>query len=58
MLHTHVTVGNRDGRTSGGHVIEAVVCPTVEVFVTMASVPLNKQYDPESGLMLIALEGK
>jgi predicted DNA-binding protein with PD1-like motif len=53
-----MTVGQRDGRTSGGHVIEAFVCPTLEVFVTMTSVPLNKKHDPESGLTLIALEGK
>jgi predicted DNA-binding protein with PD1-like motif len=52
-LHTHMTVGHRDGRTSGGHVIEAVVSPTLEVFVTAESVPLNKKYDPETGLALI-----
>jgi predicted DNA-binding protein with PD1-like motif len=55
-LHTHMTVGHRDGRTSGGHVIEALVSPTLEVFVTVTSLPLNKKYDPESGLTLIALE--
>ena len=52
-LHTHMTVGHRDGRTSGGHVIEAVVSPTLEVFVTAESAPLNKKYDPETGLTLI-----
>ena len=52
-LHTHMTVGHRDGRTSGGHVIEAVVSPTLEVFVTVEPVPLQKKHDPESGLTLI-----
>jgi hypothetical protein len=52
-LHTHMTVGHRDGRTSGGHVIEAVVSPILEVFVTAEPVPLNKKYDPETGLTLI-----
>jgi uncharacterized protein len=52
-LHTHMTVGHRDGSTSGGHVIEAVVCPTLEVFVTADPVPLEKKRDPESGLALI-----
>ena len=52
-LHMHMTVGHRDGRTSGGHVIEAVVSPTLEVFVTVEPVPLNKKHDPESGLTLI-----
>jgi predicted DNA-binding protein with PD1-like motif len=57
-LHTHMTVGHRDGRTSGGHVIEAVVSPTLEVFVTVEPAPLKKEYDPETGLTLIALDGK
>jgi predicted DNA-binding protein with PD1-like motif len=52
-LHTHMTVGHRDGRTSGGHVIEAVVSPTLEVFITVEPVPLQKKHDPESGLTLI-----
>jgi hypothetical protein len=30
-LHTHTVVGHRDGRASGGHVIEAIVSPTLEV---------------------------
>jgi predicted DNA-binding protein with PD1-like motif len=52
-LHTHMTVGHRDGRTGGGHVIEAVVSPTLEVFVTVDPVPLRKKHDPETGLTLI-----
>jgi predicted DNA-binding protein with PD1-like motif len=52
-LHTHMTVGHCDGRTSGGHVIEAIVSPTLEVFVTVEPVPLQKKHDPESGLTLI-----
>src|SRR6478672_7449990 len=52
-LHTHMTVGHRDGRTSGGHVIEAVVSPTLEVFVTVDPVALEKKHDPETGLALI-----
>jgi Predicted DNA-binding protein with PD1-like DNA-binding motif len=48
-LHTHMTVGHR----GGGHVIEAVVNPTLEVFVTVEPVPLQKKHDPESGLTLI-----
>jgi predicted DNA-binding protein with PD1-like motif len=36
-----------------GNVIEAVVCPTLEAFVTAEPVPLEKKRDPESGLALI-----
>jgi hypothetical protein len=57
-LHTHMTVGHRDGSASGGHVIEAVVSPTLEVFVTVDPVPLNKKRDPETDLTLIAPESQ
>ncbi len=57
-LHTHMVVGHRDGTTSGGHVIEAIVSPTLEVFVTVDAVPLQKRYDPETDLTLIDPERK
>ena len=57
-LHTHMVLGHRDGRASGGHVIEAVVSPTLEVFVTVDPVALEKKYDPETGLTLIAPDSK
>jgi predicted DNA-binding protein with PD1-like motif len=52
-VHTHMVVGHRDGTTGGGHVIEAVVFPTLEVFVTTDAVPLHKRYNPETDLTLI-----
>lgn len=52
-LHAHIVVGRRDGTANGGHVIQAIVQPTLEVFVTVDPVPLQKQYDPSSDLALI-----
>lgn len=52
-LHTHIVVGRRDGTARGGHVIEAIVSPTLEVFVTVDPVPLHKKYDPSTDLTLI-----
>jgi predicted DNA-binding protein with PD1-like motif len=52
-LHTHMVVGHPDGTTSGGHVIEAHVFPTLEVMVTVDAVPLYKRLDPDTDLMLI-----
>ena len=52
-LHTHIVVGRRDGTAEGGHVIEAIVSPTLEVFVTVDPVPLQKKYDPSTDLTLI-----
>lgn len=52
-VHTHMVVGHRDGSASGGHVIEAIVSPTLEVFVTADPSTLQKKYDPVSHLTLI-----
>jgi uncharacterized protein len=41
-LHTHIMVARQDGRAFGGHVIEAIVFPTLEVFVTVDPVPTLK----------------
>jgi len=57
-LHTHMVVGHSDGHASGGHVIEATVSPTLEVFVTVDPVPLQKKFDPETDLTLIDPQGK
>ncbi|HTD17079.1 MAG TPA: PPC domain-containing DNA-binding protein [Chthoniobacterales bacterium] len=55
MVHSHVVVGRSDGTTAGGHLLEAVVRPTCEVFLTESPVHLSKAVDPDSGLVLIKL---
>ena len=57
-LHTHMVVARRDGTTEGGHVIEAIASPTLEVFVTVDQVPLHKKYDPATDLTLIDPAGE
>jgi hypothetical protein len=52
IVHTHVVLGKSDGRTVGGHLFEAHVNPTLEVFVTVDDTPLDKR-DDSSGLRLI-----
>ncbi len=54
VLHAHVVVGFPDGHTMGGHLIEAHVWPTLEVFLVASPTPLQKQLDPDSHLDLIA----
>lgn len=51
-VHTHVTIGLSDGSVRGGHLIEAVTFPTVELFLTASAAPLEKRPDPETGLSL------
>jgi len=53
VVHAHLVMGKRDGSTVGGHLWEAHVNPTLEVFVSVDPVPLQKKPDAESGMKLI-----
>jgi uncharacterized protein len=53
VVHTHMVVGSPDGRTQGGHVLEAYVAPTLEVMVTEDPVTMQKRFDPATDLTLI-----
>lgn len=52
-VHAHVVVGHQNGSTSGGHLKEARVFPTLEVIITETPAHLRKRFDPETGLTLI-----
>jgi predicted DNA-binding protein with PD1-like motif len=54
-IHAHVVVGRRDGAACGGHLLEGVVRPTLEIIVSESPEPLRKKYDPESHLALISV---
>jgi hypothetical protein len=53
VVHTHVAVASSDGTVRGGHLIEANVFPTLELFLTVYPTALHKQLDDETGLKLI-----
>jgi predicted DNA-binding protein with PD1-like motif len=53
VVHTHMVVGNSDGTTRGGHVLDAYVSPTLEVMVTVDPVTMQKRFDPATDLTLI-----
>ena len=55
-LHAHVVVGKADGTAHGGHLIEAHVRPTLEVFVVESPERLVRKTDDETGLPLIDLD--
>ncbi len=55
IVHAHLVVGRSDGTTAGGHLLNAVVRPTCEVFLMEAPAHLSKALDPESGLVLIKI---
>ncbi|MBW3668644.1 MAG: DNA-binding protein [Actinobacteria bacterium] len=54
-VHAHVVLGRRDGAALGGHVLEAVVWPTLEVVVTETPPALRRRHDEQTGLALIDL---
>jgi len=54
-VHVHVVVGLRDGSTRGGHLLEGVVRPTLEIVIAESPKNLEKKFDPASQLTLIAL---
>ncbi len=53
VVHAHLVLGKQDGSTVGGHLWEAIVNPTLEVFVTVNTVALEKVPDDESGMKVI-----
>ena len=54
-VHVHGCVGLSNGLVKGGHLIDAVTWPTLEVFVSETAVPLHKHKDDETNLELFAL---
>lgn len=54
-LHVHGCVAREDGAVKGGHLLEATVFPTLELFLTESQVPLAKKLDPSTNLELFNL---
>ena len=54
-VHVHAVVGRRDGSAHGGHLLEAVVWPTLEVVITETPAHLRRRFDPETGAALIVM---
>jgi predicted DNA-binding protein with PD1-like motif len=56
IAHLHVSLGRGDFSVIGGHLFEAVVSVTLEMFVTPTSERLERRRDPRFELNLLALE--
>lgn len=52
-VHAHVVLGRRDGSACGGHLLKAVVHPTLEIILTESPSWMTRKMDPESGIPLI-----
>ena len=54
-LHAHVVVGKRDYSAHGGHLMRAIVNPTLEVMVTESPSELARVFHKDKGLALLKL---
>ena len=52
-IHAHCVVGRRDGHTTGGHLLSAVVSPTLELAVDEITPGLRRTDRPEIGIPLL-----
>ena|SRR5690348_10516543 len=50
FVHAHVSVGNREYQLRAGHLGEATVRPTLELFLTQLNGELIREQDPGAGL--------
>jgi predicted DNA-binding protein with PD1-like motif len=56
QIHAHGAVAFSDGQMRGGHLLEAVAWPTLEVFFTTCPTTLIKEHDDETNLSLFDLK--
>ena len=54
-LHAHVVVGKSDGTAHGGHLLEALVRPTLEILVVESSQHLRRRMRDDVGAALLDL---
>jgi predicted DNA-binding protein with PD1-like motif len=52
-IHAHVVIGKADGTAHGGHLLDAVVRPTLEIILVESPQHLCRRHDPQTGLALI-----
>ena len=54
-LHLHAVLGLSDGSVRGGHLLEGIVRPTLEVTIVETAAHLRRKKRPELGIALIDL---
>jgi uncharacterized protein len=52
-LHLHAVLGLSDGSVRGGHLLEGIVRPTLEVTIVETAAHLRRKKHPELGIALI-----
>ena len=55
VIHCHVVLGDREMRTFGGHLFQARVSVTVEIFMRVFEGEVSREFDPRFGANLLKL---
>jgi len=56
ILHLHTVVGTEDKKTLGGHLIDATVSVTAEIFILKTNIKAYRKFDGKTGLKSLVLE--
>lgn len=54
VAHCHVVLGDREMRTFGGHLFQATVSVTVEIFIRVFEGEASRRFDPDFGANLLS----
>jgi uncharacterized protein len=54
-IHAHVVLGKKDGAACGGHLLKAIVHPTLEIILTESPSYLQREMDKDSHIPLIKI---
>ena len=54
VIHCHVVLGDREMRTFGGHLFQARVSVTVEIFIRILEGEVAREFDPRFGANLLS----
>lgn len=54
-LHLHITIADEKGHAHGGHLNEAIIGATSEIFIQIIDGSVDRYKDEETGLNLLAL---
>jgi len=56
VIHCHGVIGDKEHNLYGGHIFQATVTATVEIFVQVSHDRLERKFDDKIGLNLIKLK--
>jgi predicted DNA-binding protein with PD1-like motif len=56
QIHPHIVIGKRNGMAFGGHLLRAIVHPTLELIINESPGYLQREMNEETGLALIKIK--